>query len=443
MLFKTDGIVRVEQNELLRRKARMVLKRIDEETACRIFWEENSEFAMHRGLAEILGVKWRFQTENPIKIEFLGRLRPYQQEAVNQLASKDSYYLEAPTGSGKTVIALALVAKIKQRTLFVVPTTLIGKQIVEMAEKFLGVRAGVDFGGKAERLNADIVVTTVQKLIRRSKPVYGFGCSCIDECHHIPASAFIRSLQLLPMKYRYGFTATLSRKDELGKAFRFLLSSRVYKIGLPQVGKSVSRPKIIFIRTGISVKEADFCLDECRYNDRCTTSTRKCRFFEKGFWNYLQESLLENERRNEILKKLIRQSKAAGKSTLVLLTRIQSVVKLAKETEARFCHGQMRWKPILEDFKKNGGVLIATEQLLGEGLDAPDCEVLILGMPAGGKTRVKQRIGRIMRPKENETTVYDLVDDGFPKKLMWARKRIYEKMGLEVKWERKKGENRV
>ena len=53
---------------------------------------------------------------------FNGQLKPFQQDAVDTMLSKDFGTLSAPTGSGKTVVALYMIAERKQPALIVVHT---------------------------------------------------------------------------------------------------------------------------------------------------------------------------------------------------------------------------------------------------------------------------------------------------------------------------------
>ena len=57
-------------------------------------------------------------------------------------------------------------------------------------------------------------------------------------------------------------------------------------------------------------------------------------------------------------------------------------------------------------------------------------------MPKSGKTKITQYVGRLHRRNENkrEITVYDYVDDNFPKtrNMFLKRKKTYEKLGYEI-----------
>lgn len=64
----------------------------------------------------------RRRTLAPVDFTLTGKLRDFQDEAVKNIAASDFGTLAAPTGSGKTVIALALVAQRRQPALVVVHT---------------------------------------------------------------------------------------------------------------------------------------------------------------------------------------------------------------------------------------------------------------------------------------------------------------------------------
>lgn len=72
------------------------------------------------------GIEWKLVDKRrllePANIKFRGILREYQQNAVNALIKKDFATLSAPTGSGKTIIALYLATLRKQPFLVITHT---------------------------------------------------------------------------------------------------------------------------------------------------------------------------------------------------------------------------------------------------------------------------------------------------------------------------------
>ena len=77
----------------------------------------------------------------PVNFDFSGTLRPFQQVAVDRMLSKDFGTLNSATGSGKTIMALYMIAKRRQPTLIVVHTKDLAAQWTQRIGSFLGIDA--------------------------------------------------------------------------------------------------------------------------------------------------------------------------------------------------------------------------------------------------------------------------------------------------------------
>jgi len=85
------------------------------------------------------------------EISFAGRLKSFQQQAASAMLKKDFGTLTSPTGSGKTIIALYMIAKRRQAALIVVHTKDLAFQWIDRIESFLNIPAnevGLIGGGK-------------------------------------------------------------------------------------------------------------------------------------------------------------------------------------------------------------------------------------------------------------------------------------------------------
>ena len=152
-------------------------------------------------------------------------LRSHQEKAVEASKRKEFGVITAPSGSGKTVIGLKIIAEKKQPALIIVHRKQLLEQWVERTEAFLGIPkkeigrigAGQTRTGKAltiamfQSLGKYIDKQETQEFIR------SFGTIIIDECHHIPAETFRNTISKLSPYYQYGLTATPFRKGTDGK----------------------------------------------------------------------------------------------------------------------------------------------------------------------------------------------------------------------------------
>ena len=161
------------------------------------------------------------------QFDFAYELRPSQQAVYEDL--DDSSIINAWVSWGKTVTALAIANKLKQKTLIVTHTLQLRSQWEKEVQKSLGVTAGVLGSGRFE-IDAPFVVGNIQTLYRRIPDIQkSFGTIILDEMHHVSSPTFTRIIDASHARYKIGLTGTMERKDGKHVIFRDYFSNTVFK----------------------------------------------------------------------------------------------------------------------------------------------------------------------------------------------------------------------
>lgn len=366
--------------------------------------------ALQYGEVELVGATLTLPKNN---LQFTGKLRPYQQQAVHGVLEKRCNVLEAGTGSGKTVIALYLIAFRKQPTLILVHTKELLYQWRDRIKTFLNVDAGLIGDGK---FDIQLITVAIVNSAKNSLDVLTsrFGHLVVDECHRVPASLFSDVVTAFSSRFLLGLSATPYRRDGLDKLIGWHLG--VHRVAvetatLHQVG-AVLRPEII-------TRETEF-----RY------------FYDEDYQNMVSALVQDDTRNRKVAGDIDRQSKEGGLS-LVVSDRIEHLQTLAGMTTAehRVLTGKISAKKRREIVDELAGgnvqVLFSTLSLIGEGFDCPSMASLFITTPIKYVGRLKQVVGRVLRPTEGKRPmVFDYVDShvGLLAHQARSRQKIYAAM---------------
>jgi superfamily II DNA or RNA helicase len=361
---------------------------------------------------------------SPVDFTFAGELRPLQQDAVTDVLSSDQGLLEAGTGSGKTIMALYLIAERKQPALVVVHTKELLNQWISRIETFLNIpRAdiGVIGGGKFS-IGDRITVATVQSLYKCvDEVVPHIGHLICDECHRAPSRMFTEAVSAFDAKYRLGLTATPWRRDKLSKVIFWYVgdvTGRIAKDDLVQAG-NLCRAEVQWVGTGFS----PFADASEEYSKALS-------------------ELTEDGTRNRLICKTVSENNGHGVS-LILSDRkahcvtLQNILSDVHGIQAEVLTGSTSPKErerIITALHDGGcRYLIATGQLIGEGFDLPGISTVFLTTPVKFSGRLIQYIGRALRPApgKDKAMIFDFVDDhGVFEASARARAYTYQGQGI-------------
>jgi superfamily II DNA or RNA helicase len=363
-------------------------------------------------------------TIDPVEFNSTIQLRDYQLPAVETAIEKGGGVIVSPAGSGKTVMGLELIARLRQPALWVTHTKELLYQAIDRAVEFLQLQKdeiGI-YGAGKKTIGDRLTVGLVQTLVRGipEELLSGVGTVILDEAHHCPASSFLDVVSNFPAKYRYGLTATPYRKDGLTKPMYWTLGYKIYEVvtdTLMDAGK-VIRPAVKFIETNFWYDYAD---------DYAAMLT----------------ALAEDSERNQLIIQRLSTEAIGGHYCLVLSERVDHCYVLqhllseaAPNISSAVLVGSVpktKRQEIIERLRsKDIQVIFATNPLAEEGLDLPHLDRLFLTCPSRNKRKVIQAVGRIMRPCEGkvDAVVFDFIDPevGLLESQARSRRRMYEEL---------------
>ncbi len=356
--------------------------------------------------------------------QFKGRLRPFQEKAVRDLARKEFGTLSAPTGSGKTVMGLQLIAARRQPTLIVVHTKDLAHQWVARVEQFLGIppdEIGWIGGGK-RRPGERITVALVQSLYKCASEIApAIGHLVVDECHRTPSRTFTDAVTAFDARYMLGLSATPWRRDKLSKLIFWHIGDVQHEIEPEGLVASGDVLKAEVIR-----RETEFR----PYFDPVSEYSRM-----------LSELAADKARNIQIVDDVAAASQEAAGVCLVLSDRkahcenLRALLKLRHGITAGVLTGDLPTtkRRALAEAMQTGEVrvVVATGQLIGEGFDCPRLETLFLVTPIRFSGRLLQYLGRVLRPApgKERARVFDYVDVHVDTlvKAARARQRVYQR----------------
>ena len=327
----------------------------------------------------------------------------------------DNAIVNAFVSWGKTFTAIALAAKLGQKTLIVVHTLALRRQWEEEIEKCLGIKPGVIGSGKFET-DPIIVVSNVQTLSKKIKEVSKmFGTLILDEMHHVSAPTFANIIDKSSARYKIGLSGTLQRKD--GKHIIF---NDYFGFDVHQPPKeNYMTPRVVVVKS------------ETRFPDSA-----------KMPWAKRVNAVAYDENYQKMIAQLASVYAAKGHKVLVVSDRVQFLRRCAELTgNNAICvtgeleHGQRETE--LQKIKSGeADILYGSQSIFSEGISVNELSCLILGTPINNEPLLIQLIGRVIRKLEGkpQPVVLDIhLKGNTASNQAKARMGVYIKQGYEIK----------
>ena len=368
-------------------------------------------------------LKNKIKSGDPIDLKFKGKLRKEQEPIVNSYlkASKDGGGIISITcGGGKTVLALNIISLLQQKTIVIVHKDFLMTQWRDRILEFLpDARIGNVQQNTIDIENKDIVLAMVQSLSMKEYPedtFDSFGLAIFDECHHLGAEVFHKSMSKVASKYMLGLSATPKRKDGCTKVFEWYIGP------------------IVYLQKKKNEDYAEVQLIDCKFND-IQYHKEEVNFRKEPCMPRMINNICNYLPRTELTVQLIKQYHSEGRHILILSDRrghLDLIYKMLDGYSRGFYVGGMKPHELRESQEKE--ILLATFSMASEGMDIPSLNTVILASP---KSDVEQSVGRIFRKKVCDRTFHPLIidlQDDFSMFHNQCKKRIvlYHKLNFTI-----------
>jgi DNA repair protein RadD len=336
------------------------------------------------------------------------KLRYYQKDAVRAIVegSIDSGkykgfdmsgrgIINAVMSSGKSLMCCKMIWDLGVKSIVVTPSKPITDHMYDTLIKYFGK-------GKVAKLDTKSVktkpinVVNIQALIKLDPKLLRDVSACYIDEFHRAASETYREANLNHLKncyYRVGLTATAFRSDGSDMGLESVLSTIVFKYDYNQAQKDNFLVKPDFEIISIELKTHD---------------------------TYQQEydhEIVRNKKRNKLIRDCTLYHK--NDNIIILVKRIEHGDTLKKIIpDSFFLNGKekdsVRTK-VMTDFRSGKlKCLIGINTILGEGIDLPIANLLIMAGGGKSKGQTMQNLGRVLRlyPGKTEAVIYDFSDHG-------------------------------
>ena len=359
----------------------------------------------------------------------LVKLYDYQADAMNAALQTENCIVRAPTGSGKTTIALAFASACQTTVLVSVHSGGLFDQWIERAQRELGMQRheiGI-IRGATKKLKP--LTIAMQQTLNAMTPAHwkqvqdSFGAVIADEVHHASATTFFKTFDRIPARYRIGISADESRRDRKEFLTHDLFGDVAFEVTQSEL---VDRAIVHDVQVKLvpTVTEAEWYV-EARADGGMPD------------WSLLLATLTGDTARTDAAVRLIAESAREGFRCLVFSGRVEH----CREVDARLralgvrsglMLGGDEWKDTYRETRaklESGEVTVAigTPQAVGEGIDLPAVDRGFLLTPMMSRQAFGQVRGRICRTATGKSDAAIFV--------MWDR-RVFGKSIAEnmAKW---------
>ncbi len=326
-------------------------------------------------------------------------LREHQLEALDELAVRlgngaTRTWVDAPTGSGKTIMFSAITEAIGGSALVLVPRRNLAEQTANAFERFFP-QVKVHLDGPAAAGLPGVTITTYQATLRHADAMNWEALDLVicDEAHTALGAQTRRLLDLASNAVIVGFTATGSTttghvEQVFGPVATTLDRQSAMERGILsplrslRVERAVDLSDVVITRGDFDQASLGRALDKARWHRACA-----------DVW---EEHFVELGLAGVAYTATVAQAHALADELTARGVRAAAVSGQTPKRELR---------QILSDFGNDRIDVLCNADLLTEGWDETRAAVVLHLAPTTSERVFVQRLGRVMRPAEGKEAV--------------------------------------
>ena len=219
-----------------------------------------------------------------------------------------------------------------------------------------------------------------------------WGLMVLDEVHVAPADKFRKVLGLVNAHCKLGLTATLVREDSLIEDLNFLVGPKLYEANWMDLTSQGYLANVQCVEVWCPMT-AEF------YRE----------YVKQGMTRRRQELLyILNPRKFRCCEYLVKYHEARGDKVIIFSDDVVALMLYSESLKKPYIYGDTSEKErrdILTRFKTHPLVSCIGLSKVGDtALDIPEANVVIqVSSHFGARRQEAQRLGRILRPKANQT----------------------------------------
>jgi superfamily II DNA or RNA helicase len=352
-----------------------------------------------------------------------------------------------PTGTGKTFVAVLAIARAGRPSLVIAPTIVLMNQWYAELRAAFDVEVGLLGGGTYDL--RPLTVATYDSAYRHLER-WGnrYGLLVFDECHHLPGASYQLAAVGAIAPFRLGLTATPERADAGEVVLPDLIGPIVCRREIKQLtGDFLAEYRVQRVDVELDPTDAER-YQQARAVYRQFLEDNRISMAHSDGWRrflILSSRLPEGRAAFQAYREQKRLAVAApakihllsdllqrhagdrviifsyDNATAYQIARTFLVPAITHQTKARERH------QILERFHSGEYPILATSQVLNEGVDVPSANVGIILSGTGSVREHVQRLGRLLRKQgDKQALLYEVVTRGTAEEFTSERRRQHQ-----------------